>query len=339
MDTSDGRKNNLQRAISNQKDRNSSLAFCSIATASHVTQACACLQSIRKYHENARLVLLLVSAGIPRKPLPSGIETLKIESCVSEGTLHAMHKHYTAAELCFAVKPFLIAALLEAGMEQVHYLDGDCLAFDAMTPMISALAAADLLLTPHCLSPVPEDGRTPRPLTLLKAGVFNAGYIGVRNTTTGVDFVAWLSSMTTRYAKNKPQEGMCGDQKWLDLAPALFPGMAICRHPGANVAYWNLQERHLTRNDKGRFLVNDLPLIFFHFSGYASNQSMQLSKHQNRHLPVPGSTLHELVETYRNHIAPASESFPAKQGYLRTVLSRFTPLQLTISHNPDEKMK
>ncbi|MGH8460789.1 MAG: hypothetical protein ACRESS_04220 [Stenotrophobium sp.] len=340
MTTQIAHQKHLQRTQSASPDRRGGLAFCSIATPSHVPQAVACLQSIHRYHEDARYFLLLVNAeGQQVSSLPDTTEALSIEDCVGADDLRMMRKRYSITELCFAVKPFLIATLLEAGMDQVHYLDSDCLAFNCMTPLVLDLANADLLLTPHCLSPVPEDGQSPSALTLLKAGTFNAGYISVRRTGQGADFVAWLSSMTIRYAKNAPKEGMCGDQRWLDLTPALFPGMAICRHPGANVAYWNLHERKVLRDSEGHFRVNDQALIFFHFSGHVATHPTQLSKHQNRHPLIPGSHLHELVEFYRSHLPSDSERTPGKQRYLPTVLGRMTRLQSAVSRNPHEKKK
>jgi hypothetical protein len=326
----------LEYTVPGTRDKISKLTFCSIATPSHVGQSSACLESIRLHHADASYFLLLVNASRRSMRLTAGIRVLHIEDCIDAVQLRAMRKSYTNAELCFAAKPFLIAQLFAAGAEQVHYLDGDCQVVGTMAPLISDLASADLLLTPHSFSPMPEDGCTPRSLTLLRAGVFNAGYIGVRNTAEGITFVSWLSSMTAKYARNAPKEGMCGDQKWLDLAPVLFPGTLICRHPGANVAYWNLHERQLSLGATGRFLVNGLPLIFFHFSGYTPQQPSQLSMHQNRHSLIPGTALYALVEQYRPLLAAVAG--PAKtQGYLRKALAQLAPLQSVSSRNSTER--
>ena len=330
----------VQAAHSPQAKTEGAVAFCSIATPSHVPQALACLHSIRQYHEDARYFLLLMNAEGQLLPsLPGTIETLNIEDCIGSAELTAMRERYSTAELCFAAKPFLIAKLLAAGMDQVHYLDGDCMAFSSMTPLTAELSGADLLLTPHCLTPVPEDGKTPRPLTMIKAGVFNAGYMAVRRTPQGAAFVAWLSAMTLRYAKNAPAEGMCGDQRWLDLVPVLFPGMAICRHPGANVAYWNLHERNLVRDSEGVFRVNNQALIFFHFSGYLASHPALFSRHQNRHALTAGSPLNELVESYRAHWPSNSAGTSRKQRYLPAILGRLTDLPSTIRRNLHEKKK
>lgn len=300
------------------------IVFCSIATASHVEQACAALRSFGWHAPGSALVLLLATPG--REVRVEGIRTFGVHACVPPREYEQMRTRYSAAELCFALKPHLLGALIEEGFEQVHYVDADCRAFAALAPLIEDLAGADVLLTPHVLEPIPDDGLTPSALTVLRAGTFNAGYIGVRATDTGRSFARWLGEMTRRHAYNQPAKGMCGDQRWLDLAPALFPGLRICRRRGANVAYWNLHERPLARRGDGAYSAGGEPLMFFHFSGYEAARPTQLSRHQNRHPLVPGEPLQRLVEAYVGDAveavcvgSPASAMRPPR---LRALFSR-----------------
>lgn len=290
------------------------LALCSIATASHVRQVLPCLRRLRQLHPDAAAVLLLVDGDAAG--LAEDISCLPVDAVIAPEVLKGMRGRYTPAELCFALKPFLLEHLLERGAEQAHYLDGDCIAFHGLAPLVEDLAAADLLLTPHCLTPIPDDGRTPRALTVLRGGVFNGGYLGVRNTAEGRRFTRWLAGMTEHQARNAPAEGMCGDQRWLDLVPALFPGAAICRRAGANVAYWNLHERSLSGNAQQSFRVNGEPLLFFHYSGYRLDRPGDLSVHQNRHAVEPGGVLEALLGEYRDLLEAAGVKSPAKRRWL-----------------------
>lgn len=276
--------------------RRGRIAFCAIATRSHLETASRALRSFGRHAPDVDLVLLLASPD--HEAAVDGIRTLKAQDCVPAAELRAMRKRYSAAELCFALKPRLLAALLADGFDQVHYVDGDCRAYGSLAPLIEDLASADLLLTPHCLTPIPDDGATPSALTVLRAGSFNGGYMGVRATEAGRSFARWLGAMTERQGYNKPDKGMCGDQRWLDLVPSLFPGLAICRRLGANVGYWNLHERPLERGPDGTFSAGGEPLMFFHFSGLEPGRPRQLSRHQNRHALVDGSPLQRLVREY-----------------------------------------
>jgi hypothetical protein len=49
------------------------------------------------------------------------------------------------------------------------------------------------------------------------------------------------------------------------------------------MAYWNLQERSLSKNEAGAYIVNGAhPLVFYHFSGYDLHKQYAISKYQNR---------------------------------------------------------
>lgn len=278
----------------------SSVAICGIATGAYEPMALAALRRFGQALPGSRLVLLRIDATAQQAF--DGVSFRTLDDCVPRARWQAMRRRYSPAELCFALKPFLIDRLLEEGHEQVHYVDADCHAHAGLGLLVEDLHAADLLLTPHFATPIPDDGRTPAALTILRAGAFNAGYLGVCATPKGREFARWLSSMTERQAHNRPDAGMCGDQRWLDLAPALFPGLAICRRPGANVGYWNLHERLLARDQKGRFTVDGEPLLFFHFSGFDFAKPDRLSRHQNRHALMPGQALQALVGEYLDHL-------------------------------------
>lgn len=292
--------------------------------------ASAALRSFGAHAPGAELVLLQVAPG--PVPVLDGISVLAVDALLPPATLAAMRQRYTPAELCFALKPFLIGALLAAGHDQVHYVDADCQAYASLAPLIADLAVADVLLTPHSLSPIPDDGRTPAALTVLRSGVFNGGYIGVRNTAAGRAFAHWLAAMTERQAHNRPDDGMCGDQRWLDLVPVLFPGLAICRRPGANVAYWNLHERALGRDADGRYTVSGEPLMFFHFSGHDPRQPAQLSRHQNRHAVIDGEPLQLLLHDYGERLR-AAQAFPAAEAAGR---GRLRALKAMLRNFPQE---
>ena len=60
-----------------------------------------------------------------------------------------------------------------------------------------------------------------------------------------------------------------GDQPWLNAVAAYFPGSRVCRHPGANVGYWNIHERKVEKSEESEneFLCNGRPWLFAHLSG------------------------------------------------------------------------
>ncbi|MFO0994993.1 MAG: hypothetical protein U1E67_24035, partial [Hyphomicrobiales bacterium] len=78
------------------------------------------------------------------------------------------------------------------------------------------------------------------------------------------------------------ERGVFVDQKYLDLAPSFMEKLKVLRHPGYNVAYWNLVQRKITEND-GEFFANGQPLHFVHFSGIDLADRESFSRHQSRY--------------------------------------------------------
>jgi hypothetical protein len=89
------------------------------------------------------------------------------------------------------------------------------------------------------------------------------------------------------------------DQNWLNFVPLFFNNVQVLRHPGCNVAYWNLHERRVEKKDND-YIVNEEPLIFFHFSGYSMHQPQKISKHQDRFSMDKNPVVKELFHFYHD---------------------------------------
>ena len=185
---------------------------------------------------------------------------------------------YDILELSTALKPTFLKRMLAEGFERVVYLDPDIELHAPLQPVFAALDSAEIVLTPHALQPV-MDGMRPSDIDFLRAGSFNLGFIAVRRGADSTALLDWWESRCLSYGFADPGHGTFVDQKWMDLAPSFFTSVHVLRHPGCNVAYWNLHERQLTREGT-HTLVNGGPLCFFHFSGVQMNAPGALSKHQ-----------------------------------------------------------
>jgi glycosyltransferase involved in cell wall biosynthesis len=111
------------------------------------------------------------------------------------------------------------------------------------------------------------------------SGLFNLGFIGV--TQDARPFLRWWQERLRRDALIDPAQQLFTDQRWVDWVPSLFDH-TVLRDPGLNVAYWNVHERDLHRGVDGSLQAGDVPLRFFHFSGYDPDRPWQLSRHAAR---------------------------------------------------------
>ena len=174
---------------------------------------------------------------------------------------------YGIVEACTAVKPFIALSMLQRGEECV-YLDPDTYIYSSLFPSSSSRLPGDwdLQLTPHVLAPSVSSPLSER--LFFAYGIFNLGYFAVKPTEHAIRFIDWWCSIVDPYGVNVPSAGLFVDQKPLDFAPTFVERLDIVRHPGWNVAWWNLfsDGRRLLNAHRVEFDGEVMPLVFFHFS-------------------------------------------------------------------------
>lgn len=208
---------------------------------------------------------------------------------------------YDVTEFNTAIKPYVIKKLFNEGYDAVIYIDPDIELFSPIREVIGGLKnGTNAILTPHLLAPVMDDDE-PNDLTILRAGVYNLGFGAFANTEQTGSFVDWwCARLEHQCLFNRLDLGIFVDQKWVDLLPSFVDNVHILRHPGYNVAYWNLMHRAVRRgkHNKHEYTVNGKPLVFFHFSGIVPGDRTVFSKHQNRFTPSNIGVVKDLLESY-----------------------------------------
>jgi hypothetical protein len=177
-----------------------------------------------------------------------------------------MFKH-DLVEACTAVKAQMLLRLLQQGADRVVYLDPDISLFQPLTAIEQRLESASIVLTPHQVEAnATAAAIADNELASMKYGIYNLGFLAVRNDANGRAFARWWAGMTYRACYDAVETGLFTDQKYCDLAPTLFDGVHIERDPGCNVASWNLSRRRLGFTEQGALLVNGVALKFYHFT-------------------------------------------------------------------------
>lgn len=185
---------------------------------------------------------------------------------------------YNITEFCTALKAACFIHAFADGYDKCIYLDPDVFVISDLVPITRELDRRAIVVTPHLCLPAPGDGpRTDQ--GILATGVYNLGFIGLRNGDDALRFLNWWHQRLVWQAFNDNYRALFTDQRWIDFVPSLFPNEAvgILRHLGCNVAPWNFHERRVEEHADG-FLVHprsvqaDLKgpdvLIFLHFSGF-----------------------------------------------------------------------
>lgn len=250
--------------------------FFTICARNYLAHAAVLGESLAAHVPGARLTVVLLDGEEQDLPAaPIDFVSARALPFADPGDFHQMAMMYEVMELATALKPWAFRYLLRDSSEPVVFLDPDIQFFSAPHGIDRLALEHGIVLTPHSLKPIPDDGREPGERALLLSGSFNLGFLAVASSAG--DFLDWWSGRLRTDCIVEPSSGLFVDQKWIDLVPSYFDH-AIVRNPGWNVAYWNIGVRTLTR-EGSQYSVDGVPLCFFHFSGFDPRHPHLLSRH------------------------------------------------------------
>jgi glycosyltransferase involved in cell wall biosynthesis len=259
----------------------SATAIFTIVSANYIGFAATLMQSVRKHHPNAARFIILSDAYRDFPDIDLAAEVIACDE-LNIAFLDNMKLWYSVIEFNTAVKPFVFSYMFnDTEFSSAVYLDPDILLFSPLEEVYFALEDHSVVLTPHMMKSL-QDGKEPSDLTIMKSGVYNLGFLGLKNDLDARNLVKWWSERLFAHCRVDIAGNMFTDQRWMDLAPVLVDKPYILRHPGYNVAYWNIVHRRVALTAEGDWTVDDAPLRFFHFSGIKPNDDSIFSKHQNR---------------------------------------------------------
>lgn len=169
---------------------------------------------------------------------------------------------YNTLALCCALKPLALKYGLRF-YKKALYLDADIKLFHSLRETWDALNTAEISLTPH-------KNRAPEITIPLinagmqrRAGIFNAGYMGV--SRRGEYFLNWWWKHVHYNCIDGYAIGIHFDQLYLNQSIGLVDHLHIMKNCGYNVGWWNIDQKKIKKENES-YLVNKVPLIFFHFS-------------------------------------------------------------------------
>lgn len=241
--------------------------LCSNNYLAHAKTLC---ESVKKFNPEIETIIGLVDQVDPSidYSLFAGTEILQYQQ-LGFPVVDQMALKYNIIEFNTAVKPYYFECLFRRYSDQavIYYLDPDIEVFSDFGEMNAMLLNHEILITPHLAYPF--ERISPFEVQVLRVGVFNLGFIGLRKSKIVEEFLVWWKIRLEKFCYNDGSKGLFVDQKWVNLVPVLFNGVHIIKSPSYNMGCWNFHERKLLVA-YGRYCVNEVkyPLVFFHFSGF-----------------------------------------------------------------------
>lgn len=277
-------------------------AICTIIAKNYVAHARVLVESFLAKHPGGECFVLVIDDF--EGYIDPALESFRLVRLDELGISDARSLcfKYNVTELATAVKATLIKHLLDRlKVGSLLYLDPDILVTGSLLPLFDKLERSPAILTPHLDTDYPDDGKYPDDRHILISGIFNLGFLGIRKGPWADRFLAWLEPKLMSHCIIDHKQGYFVDQRFFDLALAIFPEMEIERNVGYNVAYWNMHSRFLRVSDDA-WVCNGEALRFFHFSDYKPESAEVISGHMNRYLIADRPDMVPIFELYHSKL-------------------------------------
>lgn len=303
------------------------IIVCTIIAANYLPQALRLRESLLSIHPGTDFRILMVEHPDVVADIAPRIEArIMGPNEIGCDDWLQMAFYYDCMELSTALKPFLIKTLLREG--HVIYLDPDIEVMSDLGEILEAVRANDIVLTPHLTEPLEADGKRPALIDFVRVGQFNLGFLGVGRSDRSGRLMDWWGRVLVENSVSDLRRDLFTDQVWASLLVSFADRCVVLHSRRHNVAYWNVMQRDLRRDQEERWMTADGPVSFFHYSGLAPGNIEAVSRHQDRVRCEKGSDLYRILDDYVQRLArsPAASfrDHPYSFGYFRDGAPVFT---------------
>ena len=241
--------------------QNMRYTFCTIVDRGYLYRGLALYQSLVDHCGDFRLWILCmdhVAYSLLEKMRLESVKLVRLEE-LEDDDLRRVKRDRSRVEYCWTCKAPLVLHVMEKepGTPHVAWLDSDLMFFSDPGPIYEELGQKSILIVPHRFSPEYQTQEKTN-------GVYNSGFEVFRNDSEGVASAIFWRERCLEACRLDAEEGLCGDQTYIQDWPSRFQNVVVLENKGANLAPWNIKSYQLKRRD-GSIWVDSDQLIFYHY--------------------------------------------------------------------------
>jgi hypothetical protein len=175
--------------------------------------------------------------------------------------LEASKNNRSTIEYYFTLTPHIIRYVFDHASDahRVAYLDSDLFFFGAVAEMWNAAGQAPVAIIPHNFHPGAKH--------LARFGDYNVGWVSFTRSGQGLACLDFWAESCAEWCRDVPDGDRFADQGYLGRFHKFAVDLAVVRHKGCNLGPWNIGNYRIHLDDT-RVMVDEDPLIFFHFAGF-----------------------------------------------------------------------
>lgn len=293
-------------------------SFCTLFDSNYLVKGLAMYNSLLRTGEPFTLYIFCFddrTHEILRTKNLAHVVLITLEEFETE-ELKRVKQDRSRGEYCWTCTPHVIRFALDTyALPQITYLDADLYFFGSPTVLLEEFerSGGSVLITGHRYTPRYDQSAT--------SGTYCVQFISFRADTRGLEVLRWWGARCLEWCYARFENGMFGDQKYLDDWPSRFHGVHVLRHLGGGVAPWNVQQY---RVDEGP-AVNGVPVIFYHFHHvtWFSDNTFELGRYElskeaitHIYLPYVAQLEQSLEEVRLLHDDLLPGKIPPSRGFL-----------------------
>ena len=219
------------------------------------------------------------------------LSDLHIDGCIfisiveiETAALLEVKKTRNTAEYCWTLSSYFTAWLMEnrADFDLITYIDADLMFFSSPEPLFNEMEGSSIAIIEHRF--------IPRLVHLESKGRFCVEWVSFRRDLQGLACLSRWREQCMEWCYDRLEDGRMGDQKYLDHWPNDYSRTHVLQNLGAGVAPWNYSNYNFCQDNFGNILVDDTPLIFFHFHQFQlidDGSFYRLSAYYAEEAPAP----------------------------------------------------
>jgi len=142
----------------------------------------------------------------------------------------------------------------------LFYLDADMFFFSSPTVLTEVLGTGTILIVPHDYSKEFEGHND--------SGIYNVGIMAYRQNGDGISCLRWWRERCIEWCFWRHENGLIGDQAYLNDWPERFKNVVVSGNIGINAAPWNVAKYGIESDGNGKIFIGKMPLVCFHFHSF-----------------------------------------------------------------------
>lgn len=232
----------------------------------HLGRAVCLRESLRRYTptSNVRFLCLdQISYDTARQINLDNTIVMKPED-LNDKELLAVRNNRTNPEFASTAKPAFLRYMLSSGIvakeDLLIFIDPDFLFYNPLEPLFEKVyKSGSITITPHRFPKHRENEKYAK-------GFYNAGIVFFKNDESAKKCLDEWRIQCLEWCYLRFEDGKIGDQGYLTDWPKKYQAVYELWDKEVNLSNWNIENYKISKRGEN-FLVDDKPLICYHFHG------------------------------------------------------------------------